>query len=159
MQNALRANYEIPGHVSRGSESIYSFLQSECAELIDRILTVDPRKRATIAEIKAHPWVNKGFSGPPTSYVPVSHSIQSAKDVDSEILENLKKVGFNEQEVLEDLLTGKTTKQSYVLYFLMVEKKRREIERLEQEVALTPRSKAALHAQTRYFFEYFSSNV
>eukprot|EP00898_Chlorokybus_atmophyticus_P008981 jgi/Chlat1/9084/Chrsp96S08369 len=35
------------------------FMSPECKSLISRLLTVDPLKRATLLEIRSHPWCNK----------------------------------------------------------------------------------------------------
>jgi 5'-AMP-activated protein kinase catalytic alpha subunit len=43
----LAADYQLPDHVS-----------DKAADLIARILTTDPEKRITIAQIKKHPWFN-----------------------------------------------------------------------------------------------------
>ena len=43
----LSADYQLAEHVS-----------AEAADLLDKILTVDPNKRITIKEIRSHPWFN-----------------------------------------------------------------------------------------------------
>ena len=44
-------------------ESIY--ISNSAKELIKRMLTVDQRKRATLAEVMNHPWVNENYATPP----------------------------------------------------------------------------------------------
>lgn len=34
-------------------------LSEDCRDLLDRILTIDEKRRITIADIRAHPWMNK----------------------------------------------------------------------------------------------------
>lgn len=35
-------------------------MPADCQDLIRRMLQTDPKRRATIEEIRIHPWVNKG---------------------------------------------------------------------------------------------------
>ena len=48
---ASRAEFRFPGHMS---------LSGEIRDLITGMLTVDPRRRLTIAQIRSHPWVAAG---------------------------------------------------------------------------------------------------
>nr|BAJ94976.1 predicted protein [Hordeum vulgare subsp. vulgare] len=112
VHNAIKARYEVPSHVS-----------FECADLISRCICVDPKQRATIAEIRQHPWLSKGYNAPPLSCYP---SKREVKEIDNEILEKLAEVGFDKATVSADLFAGRSTKQTFVLYFLMLDKKNKE---------------------------------
>lgn len=48
--------FDIYLSAKKGQFAIPSFLSDECASLIKMILQTDPSKRATIAQIKSHPW-------------------------------------------------------------------------------------------------------
>ena len=39
------------------------------------MLVTDPKARATLGEIMHHPWLNKGFNGPPENYLPAREPI------------------------------------------------------------------------------------
>jgi serine/threonine-protein kinase SRK2 len=47
MQNILAGRYFVPAGVS---------LSSDCKDLLARIFVVDPKRRITVPEIRAHPW-------------------------------------------------------------------------------------------------------
>eukprot|EP01097_Dermamoeba_algensis_P007410 TRINITY_DN4677_c0_g1_i2.p1 TRINITY_DN4677_c0_g1~~TRINITY_DN4677_c0_g1_i2.p1 ORF type:complete len:125 (-),score=22.08 TRINITY_DN4677_c0_g1_i2:38-412(-) len=54
----------------------YSFpeeipLSEDCKDLIQRMLEIDPNKRASIHEIRHHKWINEGYESPPDSYQPL----------------------------------------------------------------------------------------
>lgn len=42
----------------------------ECRQIISRMLVTDPKQRASLTEIMNHPWMNKGYSGPPDNFLP-----------------------------------------------------------------------------------------
>jgi serine/threonine protein kinase len=44
-------------HAQRGEYQLPEYLSAECSHLIKRMLVVAPAQRATIAEIKQHPWL------------------------------------------------------------------------------------------------------
>lgn len=56
--------------IKRGNVEYPEFLSKECVSLLSRMLVVDPLKRATLYEIMQHPWMNRGYDHPPSSYVP-----------------------------------------------------------------------------------------
>lgn len=112
VHNAVKAIYEVPPHVS-----------PDCKDLISRCLCVDPKARATIAEIRQHAWLSKGYNAPPPSCNPSKREI---KETDPVIIEKLVDLGFTKAEVENDLHNNRTTKQSFVLYFLLADKKAKQ---------------------------------
>ncbi|KAJ8607300.1 hypothetical protein MRB53_040398 [Persea americana] len=44
------------------------------------MLVTDPKQRATLAEIMTHPWMTKGFGGPPESLIPTREPLQLPLD-------------------------------------------------------------------------------
>ncbi|KAJ3081838.1 hypothetical protein HK102_002103 [Quaeritorhiza haematococci] len=77
------ANYKIPPYFSEGS-----------ADLIKRMLVVDASKRATIEEIRRHPWTNEGYTDYPESFVP-PRPIPKEDELDDNVLEKLASYGFD----------------------------------------------------------------
>lgn len=61
--------------IKRGHVEYPSWLSSDCRDLLTRILVVDPLQRATLAEVKSHPWMNKGYDKPPDAMVPFRRPI------------------------------------------------------------------------------------
>lgn len=62
--------------IKRGYVEYPSWISSDCKDLLSRILVVDPLKRATLSEVKRHPWIMKGYDKPPDSYLPARKPIQ-----------------------------------------------------------------------------------
>jgi hypothetical protein len=73
--------------IKRGVVEYPSFLSSECRHLISRLLVTDPSERADMIEVKNHPWLSKGYPGPPDSYIPQRQPIQPP--IDMKVVEKL----------------------------------------------------------------------
>lgn len=58
---------------------------------MSRMLTTDPKQRATMQEVMSHPWMIKGFSGPPDNYLPVREPVKLP--LDPEVI--IAMTGFN----------------------------------------------------------------
>ncbi|KAK6128862.1 hypothetical protein DH2020_037379 [Rehmannia glutinosa] len=74
--------YTLPSHLSPGAR-----------DLIPRMLIVDPMKRMTIPEIRAHPWFQAHL--PRYLAVPPPDTTQQAKKIDEEILQEVIRMGFD----------------------------------------------------------------
>lgn len=123
LKNAVAGRFEPPEGVS-----------NECTNLINRILTVDPKKRPTIEEIRHHPWVNKGYSTKPPSSINVGNHIRPSTpdQFDAEILDQMEDYGFQRQTIIDDIRGNKTTSQTFVLYFLMLDHKEKEKRKIQE---------------------------
>jgi len=86
-------------------------------------MVVDPKKRATIEEIRTHPWLSKGYNASPASCLPKERDFQS---IDQAIVQKVSDLGFDSQQVIEDIMCERHTKQTFVLYFLFFDKKCKE---------------------------------
>mmetsp|Transcript_25815 Transcript_25815/g.36306 ORF Transcript_25815/g.36306 Transcript_25815/m.36306 type:complete len:549 (+) Transcript_25815:62-1708(+) len=131
--NAVYGNYVEPWGITR-----------ECAHLIGRMLTPDPKKRATVAEMYLHPWVNKGAA------VPLAHSLTIHKppareEIDTDILFALMLLGFEREDVVKALQANTVTEYCVGMYYLM--KKHKEKKKREEE--LQKEMEEALQKETR----------
>uniref|UniRef100_A0A6N2MZX2 non-specific serine/threonine protein kinase n=1 Tax=Salix viminalis TaxID=40686 RepID=A0A6N2MZX2_SALVM len=82
--------YTLPSHLSPGAR-----------DLIPRMLVVDPMKRMTIPEIRQHPWFQARL--PRYLAVPPPDTLQQAKKIDEEILQEVIKMGFDRNQLIESL--------------------------------------------------------
>ncbi|MBA0589473.1 hypothetical protein Gorai_018220, partial [Gossypium raimondii] len=82
--------YTLPRHLSAGAR-----------DLISRIIVVDPMKRLTIPEIRQHPWFQAHL--PIYLAVPRPDTTQQAKKVDEEILQEVVRMGFEKNHLVESL--------------------------------------------------------
>jgi len=89
-----------------------------CVQLIGRMLEVDPKKRATIEEIKQHPWVAQGSARAPAQIMKVA-------DIDEEIVAQISCLGFTKEQIISDLTNPDTaTAQTVSIYSLFANHKK-----------------------------------
>ncbi|PHH85898.1 hypothetical protein CDD83_11027 [Cordyceps sp. RAO-2017] len=77
--------------IKKGLVDYPSWLSSECKHLMSRMLVTDPKQRATMQEVMSHPWMTKGFSGPPDNYLPAREPL--SQPLDAEVIYAMQ--GFN----------------------------------------------------------------
>ncbi|KAL1071315.1 hypothetical protein V6Z11_D11G080700 [Gossypium hirsutum] len=99
--------YTLPRHLSAGAR-----------DLISRIIVVDPMKRPTIPEIRQHPWFQAHL--PIYLAVPRPDTTQQAKKVDEEILQEVVRMGFEKNHLVESL-RNRVQNEGTVAYYLLLD--------------------------------------
>ena len=102
--------YTLPSHLSSGAR-----------DLIARALLVDPLKRVTVSEIRAHPWFATHL--PRYLVVPPPDTLAQATNVDAETLETVVSLGFEREHVV-DALRHQLRNKATVAYFLLLDNRR-----------------------------------
>jgi 5'-AMP-activated protein kinase catalytic alpha subunit len=90
-------------------------------DLIARALLVDPLKRVTVSEIRAHPWFVVHL--PRYLVVPPPDTLAQATNVDAETLEMVVNLGFEREHVV-DALRHQLRNKATVAYFLLLDNRR-----------------------------------
>lgn len=122
------------GKVKTGKFSMPSHLPADVQDLIARMITVDPEKRITIAEIKRHPWYRSNRTGmededdnPLGALGDVAFDPREEKD--HEIMETLNILGWGtEQEVLAALHSPEYNLEK--VFYRLLERRQQEKEAL-----------------------------
>uniref|UniRef100_A0A9I9DQS5 transketolase n=1 Tax=Cucumis melo TaxID=3656 RepID=A0A9I9DQS5_CUCME len=99
--------YTLPSHLSSGAR-----------ELIPSMLVVDPMKRITIPEIRQHPWFQAHL--PRYLAVPPPDTMQQAKKIDEDILQEVVKMGFDRNQLVESL-RNRIQNEATVAYYLLLD--------------------------------------
>ncbi|KAI4346628.1 hypothetical protein L6164_007509 [Bauhinia variegata] len=99
--------YTLPSHLSPGAR-----------DLIPRMLVVDPMKRMTIPEIRQHPWFQARL--PRYLAVPPPDTMQQAKKIDEEILQEVVAMGFDRNQLVESL-SNRIQNEGTVAYYLLLD--------------------------------------
>ncbi|KAA8547955.1 hypothetical protein F0562_004384 [Nyssa sinensis] len=99
--------YTLPSHLSPGAR-----------DLIPRMLVVDPMKRMTIPEIRMHPWFQAHL--PRYLAVPPPDTMQQAKKIDEEILQEVISMGFDRNNLV-DYLRNRVQNEATVAYYLLLD--------------------------------------
>ena len=93
----------------------------ECRGLIARMLMTNPSERATLQEIMNHPWMTKGFSGPPENYLPTRKPLK--QPLDQAIIEKMTGFDFGEPEVITAQLNKIIESEDYQRVLRLQEKR------------------------------------
>ncbi|CAH1382345.1 hypothetical protein MTP99_006309 [Tenebrio molitor] len=117
--------------VKRGVFHIPHFVPPDCQSLLRGMIEVNPDKRLTLTEINKHPWVTAGGKGElelelPMMEVVQTHVLPSIEAVDPDVLQAICSLGcFKEKEKLIQHLLSPSHNTEKVIYFLLLERKRR----------------------------------
>lgn len=97
-------------------------MEAECKHLISRMLVTDPRQRATMHEVMTHPWMVKGYNGPPDNYLPVREPL--TLPLDPEVIASMTGFKFGPPEHILNELTRKIKSPKYQAAVRRMEKER-----------------------------------
>lgn len=78
---------------------------------MSRMLVTDPKQRATMQEVMSHPWLNKGFSGPPENHVP--HRDPLSLPLEPEVIHAMQGFSFGSPENILAQLTTLIESEDY----------------------------------------------
>ncbi|KAK4507710.1 hypothetical protein PRZ48_001445 [Zasmidium cellare] len=112
---------QLHAKIKKGVVEYPPWLTPECRGLIARMLTTNPHDRATLHEIMNHPWMTKGFSGPPDNYLPVRKPIQLP--LDSEVIDKMTGFDFGDAETITSQLTRVIESEDYQRAIRLQEKR------------------------------------
>ncbi|KAJ3294025.1 MAP/microtubule affinity-regulating kinase 3 [Rhizoclosmatium sp. JEL0117] len=123
---------ELYKKIASGNYRCPDYVPQNAKHLINRLIQVDPKKRATLAEALAHPWVNEGYDAIPPSYMPTSRPvIRDVRQLNEDILGRLAAFGYTREAVEYAFADVKAQEEGRVCavratYFLLVEMLARE---------------------------------
>lgn len=84
---------------------------TDCKDVISRMLVTEPRNRASLAEIMNHPWVTKGFNGPPDNCLPYREPIQLP--LDHEVIKKMTGFDFGSEDYITKQLEAVINSEEY----------------------------------------------
>ncbi|RMY62603.1 hypothetical protein D0865_00322 [Hortaea werneckii] len=113
---------QLHAKIKRGNVEYPPWLTPECKGLIARMLNTNPHERATMHEIMTHPWMTRGFQGPPENYLPLRKPLQLP--LDSAIIEKMQGFDYGTADVITAQLTRIIESDDYQRAVRYVEKQR-----------------------------------
>ncbi|KAK3333861.1 kinase-like domain-containing protein [Cercophora scortea] len=108
--------------IKKGVVDYPNWLTSECKHLISRMLVTDPRQRATMHEVMNHPWMLKGYNGPPDNYLP--HREPLSLPLDPEVISHMTGFKFGPADYIEKELTKRIKSSKYQAAVRRLEKEK-----------------------------------
>lgn len=83
----------------------------ECKHLLSRMLVTDPKQRASMAEVMSHPWMVKGFGGPPDNFLPAREPL--TLPLENEVISAMTGFNFGSPESIKAQLTRTIESEEY----------------------------------------------
>ncbi|KAJ9399281.1 hypothetical protein DTO282F9_3904 [Paecilomyces variotii] len=102
---------QLHAKIKKGVVEYPQGLTTECRHIISRMLVTDPKQRASLAEIMNHPWMTKGYSGPPENYLPYREPL--SLPLDPEVIEKMTGFEFGSPEYITAQLTKVIESEEY----------------------------------------------
>ncbi|KAH9895931.1 Pkinase-domain-containing protein [Cubamyces lactineus] len=109
--------------IKRGLVEYPVWLSAECKHLLTRMLVTNPAARAPLSEVLSHPWMVRGFRGPPDSHL-VHREPLRADELDRSVIKGMKGFEFGTEEEIERKLIEVLESDAYYRAVQQWERKR-----------------------------------
>ncbi|KAF9164408.1 serine/threonine-protein kinase KIN2, partial [Mortierella sp. AD010] len=97
--------------IKRGFVEYPAWLSNDCRHLLSRMLVTVPSQRATMAEVLAHPWMNKSYDLPQPSYCPQRSPL--TEPLDMNVIRGMTGFEFGTEQEIEQRLLSIIRSESY----------------------------------------------
>ncbi|KAM0755280.1 Pkinase-domain-containing protein [Meredithblackwellia eburnea MCA 4105] len=98
--------------IKRGQVEYPTWLSAECKHILSRMLVTVPSQRATLTEVLNHPWMTKGFSGPPSPHLPPRLPLK-VEDLSRDVIKGMVGFEFGTDAEIEENLVEVLTSDLY----------------------------------------------
>ncbi|KAF7329140.1 Non-specific serine/threonine protein kinase [Mycena kentingensis (nom. inval.)] len=98
--------------IKRGLVEYPVWLSSECKHILSRMLVTNPTLRAPLSEILNHPWMLRGFSGPPNPHL-VRREPLRPQDIDPQVIRGMSGFEFGDDAEITERLTAVLESDAY----------------------------------------------
>ena len=99
--------------IKRGMVEYPAWLSNECKSLLGRMLVTNPAERATLTEVLAHPFMNKGYDQAPASHL-IHREPLRAEELDLEIVNAMGGFTFGTPEQIHEELRTVLQSEAYL---------------------------------------------
>ncbi|ESK83957.1 camk camkl kin1 protein kinase [Moniliophthora roreri MCA 2997] len=86
--------------IKRGLVEYPVWLSAECKHLLSRMLVTNPALRAPLSEVISHPWMVRGFSGPPENHLLHREPLRP-DELDRNVIRGMKGFEFGDEKEIE----------------------------------------------------------
>ncbi|KAH9456067.1 hypothetical protein Pst134EB_012281 [Puccinia striiformis f. sp. tritici] len=109
--------------IKRGQVDYPTWLSSECKHVLSRMLVTNPSNRASLTEVLNHPWMVKGFDGPPDPHIPHREPLRLSQ-IDPEVIKGMTGFEFGTEEKIEADLRAVLSSEMYLKVLKLYDDKR-----------------------------------
>ena len=99
--------------IKRGLVEYPAWLSNECKSLLGRMLVTNPMERATLTEVLSHPFMTKGYDGPPESHLIYREPLR-AEELDWDIVNAMGGFTFGTPESISEELKSVLQSEPYL---------------------------------------------
>ncbi|KAJ2893753.1 protein kinase kin1 [Zalerion maritima] len=97
--------------IKKGLVDYPNWLSSECKHLLSRMLITDPKERATMMEVMAHPWMMKGYPAPPDNGLPSREPLTFP--LDNDVINAMTGFNFGPPDAIRNQLLKVVESEEY----------------------------------------------
>ncbi|KAK8116029.1 hypothetical protein PG984_012531 [Apiospora sp. TS-2023a] len=108
--------------IKKGLVDYPNWLGNDCRHLLSRMLVTDPKQRATMFEVMNHPWMTKGYGGPPENHLPARDPINPP--LEPEVINAMTGFNFGPPEVIKAQLTRMIESEDYARACSLLQKEK-----------------------------------
>ncbi|KZT30084.1 Pkinase-domain-containing protein [Neolentinus lepideus HHB14362 ss-1] len=98
--------------IKRGLVEYPVWLSAECKHLLSRMLVTNPTARAPLSEVMSHPWMVRGFPGPPDPHM-VRREPLRPDELDKTVIRQMNGLEFGTDEKIEKKLVDILESDAY----------------------------------------------
>ncbi|GLB42692.1 putative non-specific serine threonine protein kinase [Lyophyllum shimeji] len=98
--------------IKRGLVEYPVWLSAECKHLLARMLVTNPAQRAPLSEVMSHPWMVRGFHGPPDPYMLHREPLR-VDDIDRQVIRGMQGFEFGTEDEIERKLIAVLESDAY----------------------------------------------
>jgi serine/threonine protein kinase len=142
--------------IKKGEVVFPEFVSDNAKNLIQRLLVIDPKKRATMREVYDHIWIKEGYSADLSNYLHVRPGIVH---VDSRLFHQLLKYGYEKEEALRALQSEEKSPTKNIYYLLWEKNLRETAMEAAKTVEHPPVFPTSKFKRLSSFFQSFSSSA
>ena len=98
--------------LTRTVQPVTDSMFEECRHLLSRMLVTDPSARASLAEVMAHPWIVRGFTGPPETHLLHREPLR-AEELDLQVIATMQGFDFGSDADIKRKLLAVLNSEGY----------------------------------------------
>ncbi|KAJ3069802.1 hypothetical protein HDU98_007151 [Podochytrium sp. JEL0797] len=95
---------KLRARVLAGAYKVPFYMSTDCERLVKKMLVIDPKKRASLDQVKKDPWFSEGFDENQDLQPAVQFTL--SPDQKEQVLDELQEIGFERLAVLKALKEG-----------------------------------------------------
>ena len=116
--------------VCMGDFQVPEALSPDCKHLIKKMMRVRQEQRITVQGLRKHPWVNKGYTTKPDSFLP---SYPKVTTIRPDVLDQLVALGFDRDHCIKQIQANKPASQIVATYYHVLRQKENKPEERPQQ--------------------------